>query len=177
MKLYSMVFTVALSVVVVTGCSSSNDDDSLLQGSTDPALIQDRIWALFAAQDDSGNLIPVNQDTSFDNPFEFRILFRSNLIMLSGQEVNSVIGINVCNGFSGGYTLTDGLLTFTTLAQNDESCDRGSELASIIFENVIFTFNATSMLSINTETNVLTIASGTNEALFFEVSDEPIIPQ
>ena len=177
MKLYSLIIAIVLSVVV-SGCSSSNDDDVLLQGSTDPALIQDRIWALFAVQDDSGNQIQFIQEPGI----EFKISFSTTVfITLQNQETaTSVFGIDVCNSFSSGYTLIDGLLTLMGGGVDEGSCESAPEPIPSIFRNVLFGTYAedvTPMLSVDTETDVLTIASGTNEALFFEVSDEPLFPQ
>ena len=41
---------------------------------------------------------------------------------------------------------------------------------------MLFGSGGISMLSINTETDVLTIASGNNEVLFFKFSNEPLFP-
>ena len=177
MKLYSWILTIALSAAVI-GCSNSNDDDILLQGSTDPALIQDRIWALFAVQDDSGNQIQFFQEPGI----EFKISFSTTeFITLQNQDIaTSVFGIDVCNIFTSGYTLIDGLLTLMGGGVDEGSCESAPEPIPSIFRNVLFGTDVddiTPMLSVDTETDVLTIASGTNEALFFEVSDEPIFPQ
>lgn len=175
MKIYSWILAVVLSAVV-SGCSSSEDEFVLQPGSTDLALIQDRVWVLSAVQDDSGNQIPVIQEPGIGDAFEFRILLTSGITMINGQEVNTVGGFNVCKGFDGGYTLIDGLLSFVALAQNDVTCDREREPISMIYQNVIFTFGATSMLFVNTETDVLQIVSGNNEVLFFEDTSEPLFP-
>ncbi len=173
MKIYSWILTIVLSAVI-SGCGSSNDDDLFPQGSNDPALIQDRVWALFAVQDDSGNQIQVFQEPGF----EFSMAFFSDFITIDAQEqeVRPVGGINVCNVYNASYTLMDGLLTLTNGGQDDRDCERGGEIIPLIFWNVLFGSGGISMLSINTETYVLTITSGNNEVLFFRFSNEPLFP-
>ena len=174
MNLYSWILSIALAAAV-SGCSSSNDDD-FSQESTDPALILGRTWALFAVQDNAGSQIQFIQEPGFEFKIEF---FTNDFVNLNPQDVLSLIGFNVCNVFSGDYTLGDGVLTFVRLSEDTDSCGPDARLpVSIIFRSVLFgSDDLNSMLSVNTETDVLTIASGTNEALFFEASDEPLFPQ
>ena len=175
MKLYSWILTIVLSAVI-SGCGSSSDDDVPSLGSTDPALIQDRTWALFAVQDDSGNQIQFIQQPGI----EFKLFFSTTeLITLRNLGTfTAVWGIDVCNSILGGYTLIDGLLTILGAGIDEGGCEPAPLPIPFIFSSVLFgSDDQTSMLSVNTEIDVLTITSGTNEALFFEVSDEPIFPQ
>jgi len=174
MKLYSWILTIVLSAVI-SGCGSSNNDNVLSMGSTDPALIQDRTWSLFAVQDDSGNQIQFVREPSI----EYKILFSTEFVTLRNQGTfTAVMGINVCNFFSGGYTLVDGLLTIIGSGTDEGFCEPAPLPIPFIFSSVLFgSDDQTSMLSVNTEIDVLTITSGTNEALFFELSDEPLFPQ
>lgn len=122
-------------------------------------------------QDNAGNQIPVFQEIDF----EFTIRLNSTFVAPGGdvmQEVMSVDGVNVCNFYSGGYTLEDGLLTLISVSEDDQDCDRASELTARIFKSVLFSFGIPSMLSIDTQSDVLTIVSGTNETLFFKVNQE-----
>ena len=174
MKLYSWTLSIVLSVVV-SGCSSSSDDDLLSIESTDLALIQDRTWSLFAVQDDSGNQIQFAREPGI----EYKILFSTELVTLRNLGTfTAVMGIDVCNVFLGGYTLIDGLLTIIGSGTDEGFCEPAPLPIPFIFSSVLFrSEDQTSMLSVNTEIDVLTITSGTNEALFFEVIDEPIFPQ
>ena len=174
MKLYSWTLSIVLSVVV-SGCSSSSDDDLLSIESTDLALIQDRTWSLFAVQDDSGNQIQFAREPGI----EYKILFSTELVTLRNLGTfTAVMGIDVCNFFGGGYTLIDGLLTIIGSGTDEGFCEPAPLPIPFIFTSVLFGSDGqTSMLSVNTEIDVLTITSGTNEALFFEMSDEPLFPQ
>ena len=74
--------------------------------------------------------------------------------------------------------MIDGLLTIIGGGIDEGGCEPAPLPILIIFGRVLFgSGDQTSMLLVNTEIDVLTITSGTNEALFFEVSDEPIFPQ
>ena len=100
MKTYSWILTIAFSAIVI-GCSSSSDDDVLLQGNTDPALILDRVWLLSSVQDDAGNLTPVIKEPGF----EFLIEFTSDIQTFMFQGTQPVVrGINACNLFFGPYS-------------------------------------------------------------------------
>ena len=172
MKLFSWFLAIVLAAAN-SGCSSSNDND-FSQESTDPALILGRTWALFAVQDDAGNQIQFIQEPGFEFIIEF---FSNDFETQTSQEVLSLVGFNICNVFSGDYTLVDGVLTFVRFSQDTGGCEPIDNLLPVptIFRNVLL-FDQTPMLSVNTETDVLTIASGTNEALFFEVIDGPLFP-
>ena len=119
MKLYSWTLSIVLSVVV-SGCSSSSDDDLLSIESTDLALIQDRTWSLFAVQDDSGNQIQFAREPGI----EYKILFSTELVTLRNLGTfTAVMGIDVCNFFGGGYTLIDGLLTIIGSGTDEGFCE------------------------------------------------------
>ena len=122
-------------------------------------------------QDDAGNLSPVFQVPGL----EFIIEFSSDIQTFMFQGTQPVVrGINTCNTFFGPYNLIDGLLTIDGLAQDEDDCfGPFRPIQSIIDRVLIFSGGATSMVSINAEGNVLTIASGANEVLFFDVSNEP----
>lgn len=169
MKTYSWILTIALSAIVI-GCSSSNDDDALLQGNTDPAFILDRVWLLSAVQDNTGN-----QTLVFQEPrFEFIIEFTSDIRTFMFQGEQPVVrGINACNLFLGPYSLIDGLLTIGGLSQDEDDCLRPLDPIRSVVDNVLIFANDNLMVSTNPEGNMLTIASGTNAVLFFDASNDP----
>ena len=63
--------------------------------------------------------------------------------------------------------MDNGLLNLISVSENDQACERAAELPARTFDAVLFTFNTPSMLTINTENEILKIASGSNEALYF----------
>ena len=167
MRLSTLLFLTAFAV----GCSSNDDDtpSENMVGTVDTVL--DRTWLLTTVQDSSGNQTQVVQEAGF----EFTIRLSSSFVEPGGdvmQEVMSVGGINVCNFYSGGYTLDNGLLTLISVSEDTGSCGRTSELPATLFSTVLFTSGGSSMLAIDTDTDVLTISSGTNESLLFQAQQE-----
>lgn len=163
MKLPTLLLLIAFAV----GCSSSDSETPPEITDGDVGTVLDRTWLLTVVQDSSGNQMQVAQEADF----EFTIRLSSSFVDPGGdviQEVMSVGGINVCNFYGGGYTLENGLLTLISVSEDDRSCERAGELPATIFNTVLFTFGSPSMLTIDTETDVLSISSGTNEALLFQ---------
>ena len=74
--------------------------------------------------------------------------------------------------------MIDGLLTIIGGGIDEGFCEAAPLPIPLIFGRVLFgSGDQISMLTVNIEIDVLTITPGTNEALFFEASDEPIFPQ
>lgn len=167
MKLSTLIFLTAFTF----GCSSNDDDTPSENMDGNVGTVLDRTWLLTTVQDSSGNQMQVAQEAGF----EFTIRLSSSFVEPGGdvmQEVMSVRGINVCNFYGGGYTLDDGLLTLISVSEDAADCERASELPAIIFGTVLFTSGGSSMLAINTDTDVLTISSGANESLVFQAEQE-----
>ena len=64
-------------------------------------------------------------------------------------------------------------MTIGGLSQDEADCLRPLDPIRSVFNNVLVFANDNLMVSTNPEGNMLTIASGANSVLFFDVSNDP----
>lgn len=161
MNLYALLLTTLFSV---TGCSTSNESSIEENVGTTNDPMRDRTWTLTAVQDNTGNVTPVAQAADF----EFTLRLSSQLVPPGGdvmQAIESVGGMNVCNHYSGGYTLENNVLSLVSVSEDARDCERAAEPAARQFGRVLFTSSHAAMISL--ENDRLVIASGDNEQLIF----------
>lgn len=136
------------------------------------SVVRDKPWELVAVQDSSGNQIAV----SLQPGFEFTIQFSNNVVIPGdgdfGQVIDTVGGINVCNHYGGRFSINSNVLSLSDLGEDSAACERASELPAVIFGNVLFSSNSPPLISINAD--VLTMTSGSNEALIFNLREEAL---
>lgn len=149
-------------VLSITACSSSSSTIKSNTTTTDDseASLVNRDWVLvqFEGSDGTAN--------SITNEFDFEFSIRFSLVEEPDGDIRrAVSGVNVCNTYSGEFSLEQSTLLLSNVAEDDRACERAAESPASLFARVLFTTESAPMFSV--DNNLLEISSGSNERLIF----------
>lgn len=156
-KLYK--FFIAFSILAAFACSSEServDTNDINESSTDSASIIAKAWNLKTYSTEDGNLLPVPVETVYQ------------IFLNAGTDVME--GFIGCVNTFGSYALTDGSVSLTIGASDDEECITDTEEYATQTREIMRLMEPPDNIPLmyNLENNVLKLVSPSGRSLEFE---------